>query len=49
MGVILCFILKVTVFVFHRDPSDIIIVQEIGPHTSENTNHFELFALRVSQ
>lgn len=30
-------------------PSDTIIVQEIGPHTSENTNHVELLALRVSQ
>lgn len=49
MGVILCLIFKVAVFVFPRGPSDIIIVQEIGPHTTENTNHVELLALRVSQ
>lgn len=49
MGVILCLIFKAALFVFHRGPSDTIIVQETGPDNSENTNHVELFALRVSQ
>lgn len=49
MGVTLCLILKAALFLFLRGPSDAIIVQEIGPHKSGNTNHVELFALRVSQ
>lgn len=49
MSVTLCLILKAALFLFLRGPSDVIIAQEIGPHKSGNTNHVELFALRVSQ
>lgn len=39
LGLMPCLIFKAAVFVFCRDPSDTVIVLEIGPHTSENANN----------